>query len=145
MREAATDTVADKNGAADKNGMTARLEKDLEEFDRIILMDVQPENRQAAELFYASEALQASSARILILCGGADERQGNVTRRHATVTWRYVGESERSKLLQIYHMYEFSNRVSVFSQEEGFGGLHNLVRTGVLTVEEAVTAFLHQV
>lgn len=121
----------------DKNEAIHRLEKDLEEFDRIILMDVQPGNRQDAELFYTSETLQASSEKILILCGGVDERQGNVTRR-------YTGESELSELLKIYRMYEFSNRVSVFSQDEGFGGLHNFVQTGVLTAEEAITAFLHQ-
>lgn len=128
----------------DKNEAIHRLEKDLEEFDRIILMDVQPGNRQDAELFYTSETLQASGQRILILSGAEDRQRDEMTGRQTTVTWRYTGESELSELLKIYRMYEFSNRVSVFSQDDGFGGLHNFVQTGVLTAEEAITAFLHQ-
>ena len=118
-----------------KNKTIAMLKKDLEAFDKIILMDVRPEKRQLAELFYESEALQATREKILILSGGEEMRRDNVIWRHAT-------ESVMNDLLKIYHMYEFSNRFSLFSQEDGFGGLYNLVKTGILTEEEAITAFL---
>ena len=99
-----------------KTGISAELEADLEEFDRIILVDMERTDQKVLEDFYESEAFKKTRSRILIL--------------------------SEEEFLTLYRMYEFSNKVFLFSQEDSFGGLYNYVKTGILTVEEAISAFL---
>ena len=121
-----------------KDEMRIRLEKDLEEFDKIILVDEHRVKQEFLEAFYESEALTAVCKKILILSGTEDKRKGNIV-------WRHITESEVQDIIKLYRMYEFSNRIVLLSWENAFGGLENLVNTGVLTQEEAITAFLYEI
>ena len=121
-----------------KDKTRIRLEKDLEEFDRIILVDEQRVKQEFLDAFYESEDLAAACRKILILSGAEDKRKGNIV-------WRHITESEMQDMIKLYHMYEFSNRISLLSWENAFGGLDNLVNTGVLTKEEAIKAFLYEI
>ena len=121
-----------------KDETRIRLEKDLEEFDRIILIDEKRVKQDFLDAFYKSEAFSVVRKKILILSEKEDKRKGSIV-------WRCITESEMRDISKLYYMYEFSNRISLLSQENIFGGLHNLVNTGVLTQEEAITAFLYDI
>ncbi|MCI9143519.1 MAG: hypothetical protein HFH87_13055 [Lachnospiraceae bacterium] len=118
-----------------KNKISMEMEKCLEEFDTVILVDGHGMKFEALEELYGAEALKKTRSRILILAETKDQRKGGIIRRHASTC-------EMQELLRLYRMYEFSDRVALFSQEDNFGGLHNYVKTGVFTLEEAVSAFL---
>lgn len=45
-------------------------------------------------------------------------------------------------LRQLYHTYEFSNKFRVLSAKNNFGTIWNYIKTGILSPEEAATAFL---
>ena len=53
-----------------------------------------------------------------------------------------VDEIQCSKLLKLYHTYEFSDRFQVITENSCYGGLDNYVKTGILTPEEAGKAVL---
>ncbi len=55
-------------------------------------------------------------------------------------TYRQITEKNQEKLLRLYHMYEFSDRFSVIYRESTYGGLFHLVKTGLLSIEEAAQA-----
>lgn len=83
-----------------------------------------------------------------LLRAGADKTKGRsllllsaapVT-ASADFTYRQLGRQEEEQLLQLYHMYEFSDHFSVIGETEAYGGLFHLVETGVLSMEEAAEA-----
>ena len=127
-------TEAEKVGCKDRISM--ELEKCLEEFDKVILVDGYGMKPEALEELYGAEAFIESQSRILILSEARDQKKGSITRRH-------IPACEMKELLRLHRMYEFSDRIVLFTQEDNFGGLHNYVKTGVLTVDEAISAFLH--
>lgn len=49
-------------------------------------------------------------------------------------------EEERQYLLKLYFLYEFSDRFQVISDDTPYGNIFNLVKTGLLTAEEAAQA-----
>lgn len=51
-----------------------------------------------------------------------------------------IDRKEEEQLLQLYHMYEFSDHFSVIAETETYGGLFHLVETGALSMEEAAEA-----
>lgn len=55
-------------------------------------------------------------------------------------TYRQLMEEEQEQFLRLYHMYEFSDRFSVISWENAYGGLFHLVETGLLSMDEAAQA-----
>lgn len=48
---------------------------------------------------------------------------------------------ELQDLFQLYSTYEFSDRIHVLTDSPQYGGLLNYVRTGELSLEEALQAF----
>ena len=54
----------------------------------------------------------------------------------------YISESETREILEIYYLYEFSNRIAVVAREQTFGSLWDYVATGLLTRKELVAALL---
>lgn len=55
-------------------------------------------------------------------------------------TYKQITMEEQEQLLQLYHMYEFSDRFSVILTESTYGSLFNLVEAGLLDMEEAAEA-----
>lgn len=49
---------------------------------------------------------------------------------------------ELQSAFQLYNAYEFSDHFHVLTDCRQYGGLLNYVRTGILTMEEAVDVFL---
>lgn len=58
---------------------------------------------------------------------------------------RYVMRRDINKVLEMYHMYEFSDKVIVISESMQYAGLFNYVKTGVMTKNEIVDAVLYKV
>lgn len=54
-----------------------------------------------------------------------------------------VSRKEMREILELYYMYEFSDRVQIISSGHRFGTLLNYVDTGLLTFDEAIEAFLY--
>ena len=55
----------------------------------------------------------------------------------------FWGEAESREAIQkLYYTYEFSNKFSILSVSDNFGTIWNYVKTGVLTLEEALSALL---
>lgn len=118
-----------------RNRAAARLEKALEEFDRIVLIEGNGSSREFLRLFEDPQNFQNIQNRILILSVLEDKRKGNVV-------WQQAAEQEIEDMLKLYFLYEFSNRVIALSSRCCFGSLLDFVETGVLTEREALMALL---
>ena len=118
-----------------RNRGVLSIENDLEEFDRIILIDRKLHDPQLLDAFYEEDNLKGTDKKILILSGRADKKVGNIE-------WRHVEDAEAEDILEIYDLYEFSNRIVIVAQGQVFGSLLNYVEAGLLTREEMVAAVL---
>ena len=58
---------------------------------------------------------------------------------------RYVLKEVVDKVLNIYRMYDFSDKVFVISDSDQYGSLFNYVKTGILTKQEMVDALLYKI
>ena len=122
-------------GKDEKKDVLVWLEEDLEKYDRIILVDQHKVDRRMVDAFFESESLRDTDKKTLVLsetCG----RECN------HVTWRCIEEREIQEIENLYYMYEFSDRFLYFPGEPNCGGLLNYVETGILTVDEAFSAFM---
>lgn len=121
-----------------KSEMPSRLERDLAEYDRIILARGRRAVQGLGAVLGKHPVFRNTDRKVLILSdmdGGGAACTGNIV-------WRHIGEGEMADILDMYRLYEFSDRLVLFSQEENFGGLLNFVDTGILTMDEAVESLL---
>ena len=118
-----------------RNRGTLAIEKALEEFDKVILIDSSLQDRQLTEAFQDEDNFRETDKKVLILSGVEDKRLGNIE-------WHRISESETREILETYYLYEFSNRIAVVAREQAFGSLLDYVATGLLTEEELVGAIL---
>ena len=117
-----------------KKPILAELEKDLEQYDDIYLVGkgidlskvANAEGRVGRRLmFYIPEELFGN---------GADA---------GVRSFRMISSEEEAAALEIYRMYEFSDKFHLLSDDDtNYGCIHNYVRSGVLTEEEAYEAML---
>ena len=56
--------------------------------------------------------------------------------------YQYISKKSMEYLAELYHMYEFSDRFQIVSYSGSYGTLFNYVHTGLLTLNEAIKAFL---
>ena len=57
----------------------------------------------------------------------------------------YVLREKIDAVLDIYRMYDFSDKVLVVSDSNQYGSLFNYVKTGILTKQEMVDALLYKI
>ena len=55
---------------------------------------------------------------------------------------RKVPSEQMNEVLNLYRLYDFSDKVTVITESEQYGSLFNYVKTGLLTVQEMVDALL---
>lgn len=54
-----------------------------------------------------------------------------------------LGESEFAQTISdLYKTYEFTDKINLFVERDQYGGIMNLLKTGILSDEEAVEAIL---
>lgn len=56
----------------------------------------------------------------------------------------YIPQKDMNEVLEMYRMYEFSDKVTVISDTSQYGSLFNYIKTGILTKEEMVDALLYK-
>lgn len=111
-----------------------QLENWLDAYDRIFLIPGEDGKIEAfaSGLLHAG-AGKAGEHKVLVLSAAPIEAC-------AGFTYKQIAGKEQEQLLQLYHMYEFSDRFSVISAESTYGSLFNLVEAGLLAMEEAAEA-----
>ena len=112
-----------------RTAILPEIEKDLERFDRILLitgMDI------------GAFPAVVDAKNILILSVGAVSMEGN-----PQIAYRQITAEQQTELLKTYHMYEFSDRFRVVSRDSRFGSVWNYVDAGILTEQEALEAIVH--
>ena len=57
----------------------------------------------------------------------------------------YITRKEMDEILEIYNMYDFSDKVIVVSNSNQYGSLFNYVKTGILTKQEMVDSLLYKI
>ncbi len=110
------------------------IEKTLKEFDRIILID-RLSDSWLTDAFYDEVNYKEIDKKVLILSELADKQIHNIV-------WRYIGEKEAKEIIELYHLYEYSNRIDILEQGQSFGSLLDYISTGLLTKEEMIAAIL---
>lgn len=58
---------------------------------------------------------------------------------------KYVSKEIVDIAVDIYNMYDFSDKVFVVSRPDQYGSLFNYVKTGILTSQEMVDALLYKI
>ncbi|HBA49320.1 MAG TPA: hypothetical protein DCZ91_16310 [Lachnospiraceae bacterium] len=122
-------------GTECRNRGILAIEKALEEFDKVILIDNKLHDWRMTGAFYDEDNFKETDKKVLILSEAEEKRVGNIE-------WQSISEREAREILEIYYLYEFSNRIAVVDREQAFGSLWDYVATGLLTEEELVEAIL---
>lgn len=55
---------------------------------------------------------------------------------------RLLAREQMDRILRLYHLYEFSDKITVLSEDIQFANMINYVKVGLLTPEEMVEALL---
>ena len=110
----------------EKNNILTEVEKDLERFDRILLI---------TNMCIISFPAVVNVTNILILSVNEIPLDNNLL-----IAYRQITKEQETELLRMYRMYEFSDRFRVVSRDSRFGSIWNYVDAGILTEQEALEA-----
>ena len=58
---------------------------------------------------------------------------------------KLITEIQMKELLDLYYLYDFSDRVTVVAESGQYGSLFNYIRNGILTPEEMLDAILYKI
>lgn len=121
-----------------KDELLEELKKDLEYYDRIVLIPtLDIEYHDLFSQLDGMEGMRNSTKKLLIL-STENLAEGN------HYSCRRISCQEMTQLKELYLMYEFSDRFQLLTQERCFGGILNFVEAGILTKEEALRAILFE-
>ena len=118
-----------------ENNIIADLEKYLDEYDLVILIDID-EAILVTNMLCSSKALEKTSKKVVIISTVTFSLDGG---NH---TFRYVTEEEMSVILEVYRSYEASDHLILVSDSGIYGEPWNYIDNGMLTFEEMFTALL---
>lgn len=110
------------------------LKAKLARYDRIFLFCRRTECFEAA--FAQSAALRKNNVRVWIYSGS------KVTYPEDICVGR-ISPTEEKELLDIYHLYECSDRFQVVSRSQEHGSLFCYLEQGLLSTEEMIEALLY--
>lgn len=113
------------------------LELDLNFYDKIFLFDTADQIVfECMSHFCDSEQMKETSKKVLVM--GVGE-----IKKSAKDCYRSVTKQQFEDLLEIYDMYEFSNKFQFICKKGQYGSMFNYVKTGLLTFGEMFEAMLH--
>ena len=119
--------------AVSKTSIINDLESELCIYDKIIIVD--KENELAFKIIkYIAEHGGINRIKLFLL------KENKFLNKNL---YRILTKSEMTTILAVYRMYEFSNRVTIISENDTYGHLFNYVETGILTEEEAIKQWLY--
>lgn len=114
--------------------MKSRIEKWLAEYSKILIF--KGSNPEFLEAVCSKIPQNAESDRTLFITT-------DYAGEYKNVNVKAVGEKGIHEILELYYMYEFTDRLQIISSDGRFGTLFNYVGTEVLTFDEAIEAFLY--
>ena len=112
----------------EKTKIILELEEDLKKYNKILLFLPSFENR-LFQKFCGSDIYLAYEKELKIYA-----LKANGVNSGDTI--RVISEQDVKDILEVYYMYEFSNRLHVIGDNQQFGGLLNYLKTGILTEKE---------
>ena len=118
-----------------KNNLIKEIEKNIEKYDSILIFD--SHNKSIENLlmqFTKSKALHNIEKKVIIY-GYLEDVQND--------QYRVITKSEYEDSVNLYHMYEFSDKFKVISDSIQYGSMLNYLSTGVISQEEYFEALLH--
>ena len=121
-----------------KDELLEELKKDLEYYDRIVLIPAL--DIEYHDLFAQLDGMEGvrNSTKKLLILSTENLAEGN------HYSCRRISCQEMTQLKELYLMYEFSDRFQLLTQERCLGGILNFVEAGILTKEEALRAILFE-
>lgn len=126
--------------------MVERLEKCIEEYDRILIWNICSVKIWDMFLeFCNSDVFDNCKEKILLAYVITIEHQDdsiNTNSADENLEIRKLTGQEYSDILDLYLMYEFSDRVRIISGSSQYAGMMNYVDTGLLTQKELFMALL---
>lgn len=127
--------------------MVERLEKCMEEYDRILIWNISSVKIRDMFLeFCNSDVFDNCKEKILLAYVIHIEHQDDNMDTNTAVEnleIRKLTRQEYSDILNLYLMYEFSDRVHIISESSQYAGMMNYVYTGMLTEKELFAALLY--
>lgn len=130
------ETNTDGNSSKNYKKKLLELQSIIEIYDKVILISY--EEKAVIDImtkFERSNAMKHTKKQIVIL--STVEWDGT-----SNLTYKKITPEESSALLNLYYMYEFSDKFQVLSSQNNFGTLINFYNTGLLNLEEAFEAIL---
>ena len=119
--------------------MFQEIINDLEEYirqsDLVILVDINCANPMT-DMLCRSNALLETSRRVVIIS------VVNMSIKYEKHIYRTVTELEMRILLEIYRLYESSDRLLLFTDSRNYGSTWNYVNNGLLSSEEMLDALM---
>ena len=112
-----------------KKKLYRQMEKYLEEYDRVLLI--------ADERFRGYHINVDIPYKLLVLA-----RQDTSPSEGEAFTLKIITDEECREFIHMYHMYEFSDSFLLLGTSRNYGGLLNMVDTGMMTGDEVVEALL---
>ena len=109
----------------------------INDYEKIIIFDFKC--KKASDLlvrFLNYEQLGKNTSKIIILC--TDKIKLKSYKRN----FCKISRSDLTFILKIYRLYEFSDRITLLSQNPQYPSLLNYILTGVLTEEEFFESLL---
>lgn len=118
-----------------KNSLIKEIEKNIEQYDRILIFDSNSKNiEELLKQFLKSKALHNTDKKVLIY--GYSE---NVRKEQ----YRVITRSEYNDIIDLYYLYEFSDKIKVISDSAQYASMLNYLSNDIISQEEYFEALLH--
>ena len=118
----------------DEQRLIDELQDMLKTYDKIFLVKCADEEYIFSKL-RDSKVIKSEKQKILIL-------STSNPKEFPGVYYRKISDDDSEFYYRLYHMYEFSDRFQVLSNEVCFGNLFNFVNLGLLSFDEMFRALL---
>ena len=120
-----------------KSDILIEIEQDIEQYDLILLIVGEfSKGENLAEKVCQSEAIRSTKRNIKIMS------MFDISKKMDNITYRKLTEEEQEDLINLYFLYDFSDKFRFFSSKELYGSILNYIKTGYLTFEEVCTSML---
>ena len=121
-------------GNEDEQRLIDELQDMLKTYDKIFLVKCADEEYIFSKL-RDSKVIKSEKEKIWIL-------STSNPKEFPGVYYRKISDDDSEFYYRLYHMYEFSDRFQVLSNEVCFGNLFNFVNLGLLSFDEMFRALL---
>lgn len=118
-----------------KNSLIKEIKKNIEQYDSILIFDSRNKSiENLMKQFLKSKVLHKTDKKVIIY-GYLENIQND--------QYRVITKSEYEDSINLYHMYEFSDKFKVISDSAQYGSMLNYLTTGIISQEEYFEALLY--